>query len=234
MYGKPKLQAQGRQELFPQVFDLVREYCHTKIDWKGCQQQELGLDRYVKLVVERFLEAIRPDEAQGEPPVIPLLHSYRPTGSTSLVDFLTTKPVHAVNYSHLNQVAADTGSWEQAATFALEQLAEAGTIRCFARNERLEFNIPYEFLGNDLSYFPDFLVQVREGHTLILEIKGQEDNQDLAKYDAAKRWVRAVNHWGKEGGWGFVVCRDPQILGDQIRALKIDSLTVSFSGSESK
>lgn len=212
MYGKPRMQAQGRQELFPQVFNFVREYSETKINWKGCKPQELGLDRYVKLVVGRFLEAIRPDEAQGEPPIIPLLHSYRPTGSTSMVDFLTIKPVHAVNFSHLNQVAADTGSWEQAATFALEKLADEGCIRCFARNERLEFNIPYEFLGNDLSYFPDFLVQVREGYTLILEIKGQEDNQDLAKYEAAKRWVRAVNHWGKEGEWGFVVCRDPQTL----------------------
>jgi hypothetical protein len=98
------------------------------------------------------------------------------------------------------------------APIALEALAAKGKIRCFARNERLEFNIPYEFLGNDLSYFPDFLVQVREGFTLILEIKGQEDNQDLAKYEAAKRWVRAVNHWGKEGQWGFVVCKDPQTL----------------------
>jgi type III restriction enzyme len=30
---------------------------------------------------------------------------------------------------------------------------------------------------------------------LLLEIKGEEDNRDKAKHDAARRWISAVNNW---------------------------------------
>ena len=29
---------------------------------------------------------------------------------------------------------------------------------------------------------------------------------------AARRWVAAVNNWGRLGAWDFAVCRDPQSL----------------------
>lgn len=31
--------------------------------------------------------------------------------------------------------------------------------------------------------------------------------------------VAAVNHWGRLGQWDFLVCRDPQRLGDEFRNL---------------
>ena len=40
-----------------------------------------------------------------------------------------------------------------------------------------------------------------------------ETEQDRAKHQAAKRWVEAVNNWGKLDAWGFHVCKDPQMLG---------------------
>jgi type III restriction enzyme len=53
----------------------------------------------------------------------------------------------------------------------------------------------------------------------ILEIKGAADAQDAAKHQAARRWVDAVNRWGKLGRWDFAVCRDPQELPMQIALL---------------
>ena len=47
--------------------------------------------------------------------------------------------------------------------------------------------------------------------TLILEVKGMEDNQTTAKHEGARRWVRAVNNWGKLGRWAFHTCRNPQV-----------------------
>ena len=41
------------------------------------------------------------------------------------------------------------------------------------------------------TYLPDFLVKLKNGATLILEIKGFEDEQDRAKSEAAKRWCYA-------------------------------------------
>ena len=41
--------------------------------------------------------------------------------------------------------------------------------------------------------------------TLVLEVKGFEDNLTTAKHEGARRWVRAVNNWGKLGRWAFHV-----------------------------
>jgi type III restriction enzyme len=49
-----------------------------------------------------------------------------------------------------------------------------------------------------------------------LEIKGFEDDRTKAKHTAAKRWVAAVNNWGKLGTWLFHVCRNPQVLDKEL------------------
>jgi len=53
----------------------------------------------------------------------------------------------------------------------------------------------------------------------MLEIKGAEDDQDRAKFQAAQRWVSAVNAWGRLGLWEFVVCRDPHQLPRQLAGI---------------
>jgi len=59
---------------------------------------------------------------------------------------------------------------------------------------------------------PDFLVKLKNGITLVLEVKGFEDEQGRAKHEAAKRWCDAVFVWGEMGGWKFDVCKDPKKL----------------------
>jgi len=76
--------------------------------------------------------------------------------------------------------------------------------------------IPYEYLGVDHSYEPDFLVRLASDVTVVLEVKGFEDNQTKAKQDAAKRWVMAVNNWGQLGQWMFPVCRNPLLLDKEL------------------
>ena len=39
------------------------------------------------------------------------------------------------------------------------------------------------------------------------------------KHEAARRWVSAVNHWGRLGAWDFLVCRDPRALEHDLSAL---------------
>lgn len=214
---------QGRQQLFPQVLRLVKSYTASKVQWNGCHPAELGLERYMGRLVGRFLDAIEPDEGRGEEALVPILNRYQSKGSTARVDFKTTKPCKATVASHINLAAMDTVQWEQSAAFALEQAALAGLIRCYARNERLEFNIPYEYDGLGHSYQPDFLIQVAPGRTLILEIKGEEDDVDRAKHEAAHCWVRAVNRWGEMGQWDFLVCRNVETLAIDLRGVLVNS-----------
>ena len=79
--------------------------------------------------------------------------------------------------------------------------------------------IPYEYTGVDHSYEPDFLVRLTNGVTVVLEIKGYEDDQTKAKHTAARRWVEAVNNWGQLGEWAFHVCRNPQLLDKEMEYL---------------
>jgi type III restriction enzyme len=137
------------------------------------------------------------------------------------VNFKTTRPCVPTVYNHVDQVVADTESWEQAAVFRLEQAAHAGVVASYARNDHLELAVPYEWQGATHAYHPDFLVRlVGDGApTVLVEVKGYETEQTRAKHEGAKRWVRAVNHWGREGRWDFLVCRDPQRLGQELRAV---------------
>jgi type III restriction enzyme len=222
---KAKLKYQARHQLFPQVLRIVEQYVGARVDWRGCPKGELAVEKYLTRTVERLVDAIEPDEDAGEPPLMPILNRYKPTGSTRDVNFKTVRPCFGTTYSHVNLVVADTQTWEQSAAFRIEQAVRAGIVACYARNDHLEFSIPYEFEGIPYAYIPDFLVKLANGVTLILEIKGFEDEQDRAKHQAALRWVSAVNNWGQMGRWAFHVCRDPQTLGEELARIAANTPT---------
>ena len=160
-----------------------------------------------------------PDDSAGESPLLPLLNRYKPIGTTAGVDFKTIRPCFAIPHSHLNQVVTDTKTWESSAAFKLEQLVQRQVVRFYARNDNLGFVIPYEYMHVDHSYEADFLVRLNvpgKDVTVILEIKGYEDDQTMQKHEAAKRWIAAVNNWGKLGAWAFHVCRNPQVLDKEL------------------
>ena len=208
----------GRAALFPQVLAIVQAYVGERVDRRGLHPCEIGLRTYAEQIAGRLLDAITPDSAQGEPPLLPRLNRYRPIGGTAAVHFKTARPVQPTAASHLNYVACHTDSWEQAATFQLERLAQDGPVACYARNYRLEFTVPWEQHGAPRAWEPDFLVRLRSGTTVVLEVKGAPDADADAKHQAARRWVAAVNNWGRLGKWDFLVCRDPQRLGGQLAA----------------
>ena len=64
---------------------------------------------------------------------------------------------------------------------------------------------------------PTLSSDLKNDVNLIVEIKGHETDQELAKYAGAERWVSAVNNWNELGRWDFHVCRDPQLLEREIR-----------------
>lgn len=202
----------GRAALFPQVLGFTERYLKNRVDLNGCHPCEVGLQVYAQRIVGLLVAAIRPDEGRGEPPLLPRLNRYRPVGSSASVRFKTVKPVQATQASHLNFVAADTGSWEQAAATQLEIAARQGLVQCYVRNDRLELTVPYEWYGQPRAYEPDFVVRMADGMQLLLEVKGAEPAEVAIKHEAAQRWVTAVNRWGRLGRWRFLVCHEPQRL----------------------
>jgi len=213
------LRLRSRHQLFPQVYRYVDEYIDRKVDFQGCNPCELGLEKYVMRIRERLSAHILPDDAAGEPALLPVINRYHPTGSSSDVDFKTTRPCVGTQHSHVNQVVLDTATWEASAAFWIENACNEGTALSYVRNDHLGLGIPYQFMNIEHVYFPDFLVRLPDESTLLLEIKGYEDEQMRAKHAAAGRWVEAVSNWGRMGVWRFHVCRNPQLLRQQLKEL---------------
>jgi type III restriction enzyme len=211
-----KLKHHARHQLFPQVLAIVESYAERRIQWNGCAKQELALEVYMRKVVEQLTDAIEPDHGAGEPPLLPVINRFRPYGSTAEVRFTTTRPCHATFKSHIDQVVLDTDTWERSVAFQLEA---TDAVSFFARNDHLGLEIPYEFYGGAHKFLPDFIVRLQNGVTLILEVKGFHGEKEEAKFQAAKRWVSAVNNWGRMGRWAFHVCKSPDSLKTEVEYL---------------
>ncbi len=139
-----------------------------------------------------------------------MIERFRPIGSTSEVLFRTVRPTVGTTKSHISHVVLDAPKWEHSVAYQLERIPE---VVAYARNDHLDFTIPYKWQGVWHEYRPDFLVRWRcpDGREVkvILEVKGFATEQDRQKEAAAHRWVRAVNHHGELGWWVFCVCKSP-------------------------
>ncbi|MCL0102627.1 DEAD/DEAH box helicase family protein [Dehalococcoidia bacterium] len=213
-----------RRLIFPQVLRIVQEYLETRVKRYDLPLEEVGLLRYRQRVIERLQQAVRPDTTAGEQPLLPVIERFRPIGSTRHVLFRTSRVCHGTGKSHISHVVVDTAAWEHTVAFALERL---DYIPSYARNDHLDFTIPYEFDGQSHYYIPDFLVRVRCQNdsmlNVILEVKGFESERDRAKEAAAQRWVLAVNHHGEFGKWMLLVCRDPRKLNEMLSGVRLRS-----------
>jgi len=201
----------ARHVLFPQVLNIVWQYIEERVVvTEDTPLEDIALLKYKQRIVERLTEAIEPDTEAGEPPLLPVIERFRPIGTTSEVLFRTVRPCVGTTKSHVSHVVLDAPIWEHSVAYQLELMPE---VVVYARNDHLDFTIPYEWQGVRHEYRPDYLVRFRtptgEETKIILEVKGFETEEDRQKEAAARRWVRAVNHHGEFGKWVFAVCKDP-------------------------
>lgn len=195
--------------LFPQIAKIVKKYLNEKVrPIPPANILDVFLSPYYGWVIERLLEAIKPDTSLGEAPEIPRYEKSRGPGSTAEVDFWTSRDVREVIHSHLNYVVADTKKWEQAAAHSIDKHEK---VDAFAKNAGLGFAIPYIHNGQLHDYMPDFIIRLKgecQMH-LILETKGFDELAEV-KSQAAKRWTAAVNAEGSYGLWKYTVARKPE------------------------
>ena len=79
------------------------------------------------------------------------------------------------------------------------------------------------FQGTVRKYRPDFLIRLASGVTLVLEVKGQESDQDRTKRRFLREWVEAVNDHGGFGRWVCDVSFRPGDVGDILSRTGITS-----------
>lgn len=203
--GQPGCEAPAHV-LFPQIVQIVERYLKNKVKpIPPADILDVFLSPYYGWVIERLVQAIKPDASQGEAPEVPRYETSRGPGSTADVDFWTSRDVREVVKSHLNYVVADTKQWEQSAAYHLDRHPK---VRAFAKNAGLGFAIPYYHNGQVHDYLPDFIVRLasESSEFLILETKGYDPLTDVKKA-AAERWVAAVNSEGTFGRWLYAIAK---------------------------
>lgn len=196
-------------KLFPQALRIVKQ-CFD--DWvkpvHPFEKVDAWHSPFYGQVLERLRSNIQPDTEAGEAPEIPVYEKNRGLGSSSDVDFWTSRPVWPVEHSHLNYLVADTRQWEQSASYFVDTHA---LVRAFVRNAGLGFAIPCFYTGQEHDYLPDFIISLGIEHEayLILETKGRPDEHKADKAAGARRWVNAVNADGRYGSWDYTVVENP-------------------------
>jgi type III restriction enzyme len=133
--------------LFPQLVAIVDRYVRDRVEpVPPAARIDIAISPYYGWVIERLVEAIKPDASAGEAPELPAIEANRPTGTTGDVDFWTSRDVRTVIKSHVNYVVADTKQWEQAAAYLLDK---QDVVEAFVKNAGLGFAIPYLHNGPD-------------------------------------------------------------------------------------
>jgi type III restriction enzyme len=200
---------------FPQLLDISRRWLDECVTCKdNTFPQLLLLVELAHDAADRiYLSLVKSGQAQRR--LIPMLQPYDTVGSTSWVDFDTTRPVYATDPAkcHISHVVADTDSWEQKLAQTLEDMPEV--VR-FVKNHNLGFTIPYTLNGEEKRYVPDYIVCLDDGHgpddllNLLVEVTGERKKDKEAKTATARNlWVPAVNNDGHFGRWDFLEISDP-------------------------
>ena len=202
--------------LFTQLAPIVARYVAEKVRPIGpARAVDAFLSPWYGWLLEQLVASIHPDERLGEDAELPRIESGRGPGSTTEIDFETRREPYAVVKSHVNAVVPDTVKWEQSAAY---QLDTNDLVQSFVKNAGLGFAIPYLHNGEQHEYLPDFIIRLT-GHKeryLILETKGYDPLQEV-KTQAAQRWVRAVNAYGKFGSWDYVLVTNVSKVGELVR-----------------
>lgn len=89
------------------------------------------------------------------------------------------------------------------------ELDRSPHVAAWAKNDHLGFEVTYSFRGIIRRFRPDYMVRLVSGTMLILEVKGQDNQEQQTKREFLSEWVRAVNAHGGFGTWAADVSRYP-------------------------
>ena len=80
----------------------------------------------------------------------------------------------------------------------------------WVKNDHLGLEIPFIYRGVRKKYRPDFLIRLTSGKMLVVEVKGQDSEEDRVKREFLAEWVDAVNAHGGFGAWCWDVSYEPK------------------------
>lgn len=150
-------------------------------------------------------------EQQNVASLEPVFDPEQPFGTTRMMrTWYTTKGNQPTEKSQINRVVGDS-AWE---IYAANLFDSSPLVKAWAKNDHLDFQIHYLWNGSKRRFLPDFIVNLSNGKTLVLEIKGEDSLQNRAKRDALRLWIDAVNAKSGFGQWCWAVAFEPAHVHD--------------------
>lgn len=134
------------------------------------------------------------------------LNQNKPIKSTlDMRSWPTKRPAEYTIKSHINLAVYDS-KWEMGAG---QELERNKSVVSWVKNDHIGFVIKYLYNGVVHDYYPDFLIRLKNNVTLVLEIKGKDDDQNREKRRYLEEWVDVVNEDGGYGTWTWDVAFHP-------------------------
>ena len=154
-------------------------------------------------IVQHLKDAVDFENTERLEPVFDHSHPIRSTAN--MPTWYTGKPCHFTDRSHINMAVYDS-AWEASEAFELDHNP---LVDAWVKNDHLGFEVLYVYRGVVRKYRPDFIVRLKSGNLLVLETKGQPDQQAETQRHALEQWTRAVNQHGGFGHWSAAVSYNP-------------------------
>ncbi len=210
MQAQTKWQQQGvKLKLIGQVIRLVNKYIergnikiYPELFVTDSIRKKILVAMNLEKIIRHIWSYIR-SESSDE--VLPVFCEKKTRSTGDMARWWTRKGNRETVKSHINLCVFDS-NWEESEAFCLERNPN---VRAYAKNDHLGFYVSYLYNGVIRRYFPDFLIRLDDERYLILEVKGQESDQDRVKRRALSDWCRAVNQVKHYGHWCCDVSRSP-------------------------
>ena len=163
----------------------------------------------IDLIVQHVIDHVHQRNVERLEPVF---DPEFPIGSTRMMrTWYSTKPCMETAKSQISHAVVDS-TWEH---YTVRRLEARKDVVAYAKNEHLGFQLLYLWRGSRRKFVPDFLIQLANGKRLVLEIKGEDSDQNRAKRMALDAWVHAMNSRGGFGMWCWdVVKGEPSRVDD--------------------
>lgn len=208
----------SREYLVFQLIKLVEQFIESdKLVIPSVFHQEplrkrILMSLNIDLIVQHLQRHV---QEQNMERVEPVFDEENPIGSTRhMRTWYTTKLCHPTQKSQISHMIADS-AWEQHAANIFDS-TKGDLVVAYAKNDHLGFQVYYLWNGARRRFVPDFLMRLRNGKTLVLEIKGEDSEQNRAKRAALDMWVKGVNANGGFGTWCWDVAHQPYQIEDII------------------
>ncbi|WP_370089410.1 BPTD_3080 family restriction endonuclease [Ekhidna sp.] len=211
----------NQYDFLAQLFKLTEEFIRSdkivitsKVFNDDPTKRSILITLNLYRIIQHFWVAIKDQNAAV---LSPVFDKEKPVRSTSdMPTWYTSKPNEWHKRSHVSHTVFDS-TWEANNAKILDTHP---SVKSFIKNDHLGFVIKYQFKGVIRNYYPDYIIQMTNDEYLVLEVKGQDNDENRAKRDFLNLWVKAVNQNGQYGKWNWAVVFNSDEIRDILNTYK--------------